>query len=396
MQAVMMVAGKSTRTCPLTLTRPKPLLPVLNKPLIYFNLDQLAGLVDEVILITGYRKESIGDLLGNSYRGMRIVYREQKEQLGTGHAVLQAAPHIRGPFIVMNGDDLFAREDMEMLTNYRFAALALKVPDPSLYGVYNVTETNQVIRLIEKPNEEIGNLANVGCYLFQPSIFPILEKTEPSERGEIEITSAIQTIAKIEPFFVLELNKYWLPTGYPWDLLKTQNYLFDHYFRPESQQVSEQDLTITGNVQIGENTILQRGVEINGPTVIGDHCEIGAGTFIGPYTSIGSGSIIGRGSIIDHSIFLKEVTVGLNNLIRYSVLGEHVSIGEACHFISQHPGRKKITSKVKGKQVDVQLPNLGTIAADHAEIGAHTIIYPGCKIMPTKVIPIVSKIEQDV
>jgi len=181
MKAVMMVAGKSTRTYPLTLTRPKPLLPILNKPLIYYNLDQLVGLVDEVIVIVGYRKEMIFANLGYEYKGIKIVHQEQKLQLGTGHAVLQAAPHINEAFLVMNGDDLFSKEDIQKLLSFQFAALAQPVSDPSLYGVFQVNEHNQVIRLVEKPKEKIGNLANVGCYLFQPHIFSILEKLEHYE-----------------------------------------------------------------------------------------------------------------------------------------------------------------------------------------------------------------------
>ncbi|NLP09488.1 NTP transferase domain-containing protein, partial [bacterium] len=151
MQAVLMVAGKSTRTFPLTLTRPKPLLPIMNRPLIEHSLDQLYGLFDEVILIVGYRQDMIRRVLGDQYRGMRLIYQEQREQKGTGHAVLQAQPHIRGRFVAMNGDDLFAHEDLALLQHYSYAALAKVVPDPSLYGVCVVDEENNLLNMVEKP-----------------------------------------------------------------------------------------------------------------------------------------------------------------------------------------------------------------------------------------------------
>ena len=215
MQAIMMVAGKSTRTYPLTLTRPKPLLPVLNKPSIYYNLDQLVDIVQEVILIVGYRKDMIQETLGSNYKGIKLTYVEQKEQLGTGHAVLQAAHYVTDRCIVMNGDDLFAKSDIMKLLHFRYAALAMIVKDPSLYGVYQVNDEGIVLNLVEKPKENIGNLANVGCYLFDSSIFNELEKTPLSERGEIELTSAVLNIARQQPFQVISLKEYWLPTGYP-------------------------------------------------------------------------------------------------------------------------------------------------------------------------------------
>jgi len=156
MQAVLLVAGKSTRTYPLTLSRPKPLLPIMNKPLIKHSLDQMVGLFDEVILIVGYRKEMIEEELGSEYRGIKLFYAEQKEQLGTGHAVLQAKPFIKDKFVAMNGDDLFAHQDLKKLIESNFGSLVKRVPDPSLYGVYQVDANNKVLDLVEKPKEYLG------------------------------------------------------------------------------------------------------------------------------------------------------------------------------------------------------------------------------------------------
>ena len=212
MQAVIMVAGKSTRTYPLTLTRPKPLLPFMNRPLIEHSLDQMVGIFDEVILIVGYMKESIEQVMGDDYRGIKIVYQEQKEQLGTGHAILQAKPHIRGRFVAMNGDDLFARQDLERLVELENGALVKRVKDPSLYGVYKVDEQNRVLELVEKPKEFVSDLVNIGCYSFTPDIFAKIERTKPSVRGEIEIVDAILETARETEFKVLPIQGFWLPT----------------------------------------------------------------------------------------------------------------------------------------------------------------------------------------
>ena len=137
-QAVILAAGESKRTAPLTLTRPKPLIKIANKTILEHNLDQLLGLVDEVILIVGYKKEMITDYLtehfGDSYKGMKIAYVEQKEQLGTAHAVMSAKSRVHRRFLVMNGDDLYSREDMKAMLQNKYAVLGKKVQDPSKYG----------------------------------------------------------------------------------------------------------------------------------------------------------------------------------------------------------------------------------------------------------------------
>ena len=113
MQAVILAAGKSTRTYPLTLTRPKPLLKVGNKAILEYNLDNLNGIVSEAIIVVGYKKNMIKEYFGKKYRGIKLEYVEQKQQLGTGHALLVAQNHVKGRFILMMGDDIYAGEDME-------------------------------------------------------------------------------------------------------------------------------------------------------------------------------------------------------------------------------------------------------------------------------------------
>lgn len=382
MQAVMMVAGKSTRTYPLTLTRPKPLLPILNRPLIYFNLDQLEGLVSEVILIVGYRKQQIFDMLGREYKGMKIFYQEQKPQLGTGHAVLQAKPYIKKQFLVLNGDDLFAREDINNLLPFKYAALALEVPNPSLYGVFKLNDNSEIIELIEKPKENIGNLANVGCYLFQPEIFEVLDHTKPSERGEIEVTSGIQTIAQKEPVQVVPLTKYWLPTGYPWDLLKTQSFMFKNRFFGAVEGEVKDGVTLNGEIIISAGTVIRRDARIDGPVFIDENSEIEKTCHIGPFVSIGAGVKIAPGCKIQNSILMDNCDIGENSIIQHSIIGSNVTLGEACRLISQNPNGQEIFSDIKGKMINTHLKKLGATLSDNVIIGEKTEIYPGCKIWP--------------
>jgi len=274
MQAVMMVAGKSTRTYPLTLTRPKPILPFMNQPLIIHSLEQMTGLFDEVILIVGYRQEMIQDLLGDKYKDIKLIYQEQKEQKGTGHAILQAKPHIKGKFVAMNGDDLFARQDLEKLVKLEYGALVKRVDNPNIYGVYHIDDNNKVLNLVEKPKEYIGDLVNIGCYVFQAEFMEELEQTPPSIRNEIEVTSAILSVAQRRDFFVVPIDGFWLPTGYAWDLLKHQEYFMPDMKGSEIKGTVEPGATLKGAVYVGKNTLIKSGAYIEGPVIIGDNCTI--------------------------------------------------------------------------------------------------------------------------
>lgn len=195
MQAVILAAGKSTRTMPLTQTRPKPLLTILNRPLLEYNLDQLDRLVDEVILIVGYRKEMIMEYFGDHYKSMKLTYVEQTEQLGTGHAVQQVKGHITGRFLVINGDDLYARQDFEELLKHDAALLVKEVEHAERWGIVE-PDGDKVKRLVEKPKDPPSNLGNIGAYVFDKTLFNL--QIDKSERGEYEITDYVTLLASQE------------------------------------------------------------------------------------------------------------------------------------------------------------------------------------------------------
>lgn len=382
MQAVILVAGKSTRTYPLTLTRPKPLLPIAGKSVIELLLEQLEGVADEVILVVGYRKEMIQQELGNKWNGLKITYVEQKEQKGTGHAVLVAEPFIKDRFIAMNGDDIYDRIDMEQLIKYKYAALVRYEENPSQFGVFHVDEKNRILNLIEKPKEFVGNLTNIGCYLFDRSIFDIIRNTPLSIRGEIEITSAVLTLAKQVDFYVHPIKGFWFANGFPWDLLKSQTFFMNRWKKGAVKGTVEDNVTINGAVSIGENTIVKSGTYIEGPASIGASCTIGPNAYIRGCTTIGDNCTIGHSVEIKNSIIMDQTKICHLSYVGDSVVGEGVNLGAG--FISanvRHDG-KSVLSLVKGKLHDTKLNKLGAIVADGVKTGVNTITYPGRKIWP--------------
>ena len=396
MQAVILVAGKSTRTYPLTLTRPKPLLPIAGKPAIEHLLEHLEGLVDEVILIVGYRKEMIQQKLGNQWKNIKITYAEQKEQKGTGHAVLVAEPYIKDRFIAMNGDDNYDRIDIEQLIKYKHAALVRYEEDPSRFGVYHVDEKNRVLNLIEKPKEFVGNLTNVGCYIFDRSIFDIIRNTPLSERGEIEITSAILSLAKQFDFYVHKIKGFWLGIGFPWDLLNSQAFFMSQWEQGKIKGIIEENVQIKGVLSIGENTIIKAGTYIEGPVSIGENCTIGPNSFIRGCTSIGNNCRIGHNVEIKNSIIMDQTNICHLSYVGDSVVGEGVNLGAGCITANLRHDGKSVLSRVKGELQDTKLKKLGAIIADGVKTGVNTTIYPGRKIWPGKQTQIGQIVKYDI
>lgn len=396
MQTVILVAGKSTRTYPLTLTRPKPLLPIAGQTIIDFLLGQLIGIVDEVVLVVGYRKEMIEQHLGSKWKNLTIRYCEQQEQMGTGHAILQAEPFIKDRFIAMNGDDIYDGQDVKQLLNYTYAALVRHEDDPSQFGVFHVDQKNRVINLIEKPKQFVGNLTNIGCYLFDRSIFEIIKNTPLSERGEIEITSSLLTLAQQTDVFVQPISGFWLSNGFPWELLVSQDFFMKRMTEGTIQGTVEKNAHLNGIVSIGANTIVKSGAYIEGPVVIGKNCTIGPNCFIRGCTSIGDHCVIGHSVEIKNSIIMADTNICHLSYVGDSVVGQGVNLGAGCITANVRHDGKNALSLVKGKLFDTRLKKMGAIIADGVKTGVNTSIYPGRKIWPGKQTQIGQIVKHDI
>jgi len=382
MKAVIMAAGKSTRTYPLTLTKPKPLLPIANKPIIIHQLDALEGLVDGVVIVVGYKAGMLRAALGDSYKGIPLQYVEQKQQRGTGDAVLTCAEYIRDSFIALNGDDLYAAEDLARLAEVRQGALAKTVADPRLYGIYEVNAEGCAVRLVEKPKEIFSHLANIGVYKFQTDVFGVLEDTPLSERGELEVTCAVQTIARRSDFQVVEIHGHWFPIAYPWHLLDANAWFLEHRLEAKILGEVSPAAHITGAVSIGKGTVIRPGAVIDGPVCIGENCAIGPNCWIRPGSTIGNGCRIGQGVEIKNSILFDTAFASHLSYVGDSVVGESVNLG--CGTITanyRHDGTHH-KSLVNGVLVDTGRSKLGAIIGDNVHTGINTSIYPGRKFWP--------------
>ncbi len=382
-QAVILAAGESKRTAPLTLTRPKPLLKIANKTLLEHNLEQLSGLVSEVILVVGYKKEMIREQFGDSYKDLKITYVEQKEQLGTAHAMMQAKSKINGKFLVMNGDDLYSKTEIKTMLQNKYAVLGKKVADNSKYGAI-VMKNGFVSNIVEKPRAAVSDIANVGMYVFEKSVFDIANKVKKSERNEYEITDVVSTLAKSEKVKLVEVRDYWLPVSYPWQVIEANEYLLKNRFRKESKGVIEKGATIKGDVSVGDKTLIRSGAYIEGPVVIGKNCVIGPNCFIRPGTAIGNNCKIGQAVEIKNSVIFDNTNVPHLSYVGDSVIGENCNLGAGTIIANLRHDNGNVKSMIRGLLIDTGRRKLGAIIGDNVHTGVNTSIYPGRKIWPNK------------
>jgi bifunctional UDP-N-acetylglucosamine pyrophosphorylase/glucosamine-1-phosphate N-acetyltransferase len=379
-QAVILAAGKSTRIYPLTITKPKPLLKVANKPILAHNLDQLVDLVDEAIIIVGYKKEKLIETFGNEYKGIKLIYAEQKEQLGSGHALLQSEPFIRDQLIMMVGDDLFSRVDIEAALAYPNSALGMRVEDPTKFGVL-VHKDGKLLRLEEKPQEFVGDLASTGLHVFTSDIFDCLKRIQKSTRGELEVSAATNLLLEKMPVQCIETKGYWIPVAYPWNLLQANEFLLQN-LKSKNEGEIEPGAVLKGNVVVGKGTVIRSGAYIEGPTMIGENCLIAPATHIRAKTAIGNNVIIGHSVEIKNSIIMDGSVINHGSYIGDSVIGEKVDFGSGSIVANWRHDGKNVKSVVKAQLVDTGRQRFGTVIGDCARIAIKTGIYPGRKIWP--------------
>ncbi len=329
---MILSGGKGTRLRPLTHTSAKQLVPVANKPVLFYGIEAMAAAgIDEVgIIIAPETGDEIRTAAGDgSQFGVAISYIEQDEPLGLAHAVLTAEDFLGdSPFVMYLGDNLLRDGITDLVSTFREESpdaqiLLTPVPDPEHYGVAELSN-GRVARLVEKPKEPATDLALVGVYMFTPSIFEAARSIEPSGRGELEITDAIQALvdggSRVDPHIV---HGWWKDTGQVADMLEANRLILDDLEEHVDGEVI--DSRVEGRVAIEAGAKIERST-IRGPAIIGAGTHI-CDAYIGPYSAIGDAVTIDRAEL-EHSIVLTGSTVrDLEYRIEASLIGRNVTIG---------------------------------------------------------------------
>ncbi|PKP60827.1 MAG: glucose-1-phosphate thymidylyltransferase [Candidatus Altiarchaeales archaeon HGW-Altiarchaeales-1] len=390
MECVLLAGGEGKRMRPLTLTKPKPMLPVAGKPILERNLEVLSKFFKKIYVVVGYKKEVVMQHFGNKFNNAELEYIEQKEQLGTANAILTLKEKIKNKFIVMNGDIVVSENVIKNFINFadegnkKNAMCLTKVENPSDYGVVEIENESHRISLIEeKPKNPKSNLINAGIYLFDEEIFHLTENLGKSERAEYEITDAIKILIKNKEIYgyAMDNNEFWMDVGKPWDLLAANEILLKN-IKSEIYGNIEERVTIKGNIIVGEGTEILNGSYIIGPCYIGKNCKIGPNTFIRPYTSVGNNCHIGNAVEIKNSVIMSNTNVPHLSYVGDSIIGEHCNLGAGTNIANLRHDNACIKVTLNDKVIDSGRIKLGAIIGDNVKTGINTTILPGTVIYP--------------
>ena len=332
MRGLILAGGAGTRLRPITHTSAKQLVPVANRPVLFYGIEAMAHAgIDEVgIIIAPETGDEIREATGDgSQFGVQITYIVQDEPAGLAHAVLTAEPFLGvDPFVMYLGDNLLQGGIDDLVAAFRANGpdaliLLTPVPDPEHFGVAEL-DGDRVVALAEKPAQPRTNLALVGVYMFTALIHDAARAIDPSPRGELEITDAIQYLVdsgrRVEPHVV---KGWWKDTGRLEDMLAANRLVLDTIStRVEGELIDSQ---IDGRVIVEAGARLERS-SVRGPAIIGAGAQL-TDAYIGPYTAIGDNCII-DGAEVEHSILLGGSEVRhLDGRMESSLLGRNVKIG---------------------------------------------------------------------
>ncbi len=331
MKALVLSGGKGTRLRPLTFTCAKQLIPVANKPILGYVLDQVRETaINEVGIITAPETAaSVQEYVKDGANwGFSVSYIPQ-EPLGLAHAVKTAQPFLgNDSFVMCLGDNVTGQGIRGFVKKFQEeqldALIILKeVDDPSRFGIAQLDGKGNIVRLVEKPKTPMGNLAIIGTYLFTSKVHQAIERIKPSWRGELEITDAIQEMVNLGLRVKAEvLKSWWLDTGKKDDILSANAKILDAYIERDVKGDVERS-TVEGRVSIHKDAKVVNST-VRGPCIIGKNCQV-ENSFIGPYTSVGDNSQIVN-SHVEYSVILENVVIRDVERLEDSLVGKSAKV----------------------------------------------------------------------
>ncbi len=370
-QAVVLAAGEGNRLRPFTVNKPKAMLAVAGKPILQYVIESLAqNGIREIVLVVGYRREQIFDYIGSGERfGVKIEYINQERQLGTADALMQAREIVDKEFLVLPGDKLIDGVTIsEFAHTETNAMLVKKMENPMRDLVVTVDEdvVKQAIRrerrAVSYSREQGVCMVNTGIYAFNSKIFASIE-------GEQTIPVALNSmLSGGNRLKAVETKGIWLDITYPWDIINLNNTVL-RSVEPGMGGTTEDNVSIRGQVSLGENTLVKSNSYIEGPVVIGRGCEIGPNACILPFTSIGDNVVITPFTQIKNSVIGNDVSIGAGSVIQNSVIDRGCVIEDNFGAIS---GETEI--KIND---GYHLVNIGAMVGEGCRLESHIVARPG-------------------
>lgn len=378
-QAVILAAGEGQRLRPFTASKPKVMISIANKPILRYVIEAVAkNGIRRIVIVVGYRRDQVIDYFGAGDQfDVEIRYVEQKQQLGTAHALRQAKGAVGGRFLALSGDNIIEPDTITKLAQAKATTILVKEQENvSKYGVIE-EQGGRVTSIVEKPKEALSHLVNTGIYAFGEDVFDFMDQ-------ETDLTSVIRNMmARGREVRICEAGGTWLDVVYPWDALQL-NGLALARISPATGGIVESGVNIKGVVAVGKNTIIRSNSYIVGPAIIGENCEIGPSVCILPSTSIGDNVCISPFSVIANSIVADGVEIGPSSTVQDSFVDRGCQTKG--HFVTQS-GETEVRVDDEYHQV-----RIGAMVGEHCSIGNGVVIAPGvivgnrCRIKPLKVL----------
>ena len=363
-QAVILAAGEGQRLRPFTVTKPKVMLSIADKPILHYVIESLAkNGIRHIVLVVGYKREQIFDYIGSGEQlGVDVSYVTQERQVGTAHALAQAKTVIADDFLVLPGDNLIEADTIARFVAAKpHSVLVKRVDNPVRYGVVTVEEG--VVRdIIEKPKEAAGNIVNTGIYAFTTEIFDFVE-------AELDIPDVLnKMLAQGYTINAQETGGTWLDVVYPWDILGLNDAVLGQTQANLSGTI-ETGVSVKGLVSVGEDTVVRSNSYIVGPVVIGRNCDIGPNVCILSATSIGSNVVISSFSEIKNSVIGDDINIGPGCIIQDSIIDKGCIIKG--HFTA-------CSSEVDVRVNDEHHPvSVGAMLGEGCSLGNGVVAQPG-------------------
>jgi glucose-1-phosphate thymidylyltransferase len=333
MKALLLAGGRGTRLLPLSNTTAKHLIPVANKPIIFYALDQIerVGIKEVGIIVSPETGTSIKKEVGDGSRwNAEITYILQSKPMGIAHAVSLSKNYIGdSPFLTYLGDNIIQEDIGWLISDFKAhnpdALILLKeVDNPSAFGVAVVDSYGRIKYVVEKPERYLSNMALVGIYVFNIEIFQAIDRIKPSRRGELEITDAIQELLTMNKAVRSNiLTGWWLDTGTKESVLEANNAVLSCFTKKDFRGSVDSKSSIIGLVAIRPESKIDCS-RIEGPTIIAKDCRI-SNSDIGPYTSVGSGTVIDR-SCVSNSILMEDCTISMVQELKGSIIGKRSKV----------------------------------------------------------------------
>ena len=361
---VVLAAGEGTRMRPLTHNRPKTMLPAADRPILEHVLDVLVDCgLERICLVVGYEGGRVQDHFGHAHRDVPLTYVHQRKQLGSGHALQQAAAEVEAPVLVLNGDrvtdDRIVSDVLDGFEGQPTVSV-LKHSRPSEYGAVRV-ENGHLAELVERPDSDDYRLINAGVYAFNERVFDAIDRTARRD-GELQLPDVIVTLMDDGAVRAVQTDGLWGDATYPWDLL---------YLNHELLARGRIDRPLrNGAVWVADSARVHESATLQPPVAIGPDVEVAAGAVIGPDVTVGRNGTVGANATLRNVVLDTDCRVADGATLIDCVAGQDVTLG-AGTVVSGGPGNVHVGSRVFEDRV------LGAVLADRASVGGGVTFAPG-------------------